>query len=191
MVDGCSITYLGVKTKPLMRYFLAYEKYVLSKYGKATIVFDGFGDKLSTKSEAHRKQSGFEEPKVNFLPAMAITMKKDIFLSNKVNKQSFMIYLCNKLGAAGCTTKQAEADADVTIVTGGIASAQKYPTAIIGEDTDLLILLIHDVNIQCCDIFLFPEPKKSSRYVTVYDIKQIDKNLAKKSVLTFFSLMQR
>ncbi|KAJ8887613.1 hypothetical protein PR048_013830 [Dryococelus australis] len=106
---------------------------------------------------------------------MAITMKKDIFLSNKENKQSFIIYMCNKLEAVGCTTKQA--DADVTIVTEGVASAQKYPTAIIGEDTDLFILLIHYVNIQCCDIFIFPEPKKSSRYVTVYDIKQIRQRL--------------
>ncbi|KAJ8883642.1 hypothetical protein PR048_015495 [Dryococelus australis] len=79
--------------------------------------------------------------------------------------------------AAGCTTKRAEADADVTIVTQGVASAQKYPTAIMGEDTDLLILLIRYVNIQCCDILLFPEPKKSSRYVPVYGIKQITQKL--------------
>ncbi|KAJ8870157.1 hypothetical protein PR048_029169, partial [Dryococelus australis] len=79
--------------------------YIREQYGKATIVFDGYEDKLSTKSEAHRKRSGgFERTEGQSLPSMAITMKKDIFLSNEENKQSFIIYLCNKLEAAGYVT---------------------------------------------------------------------------------------
>jgi len=40
----------------------------------------------------------------------------------------------------GIRTEHAEADADVMIANTGIALAENYPTIIIGEDTDVLVL---------------------------------------------------
>lgn len=158
--------------------FTAYVKYVQNKYGKATIVFDGYGEELCTKAEAHKRRTkGVIGPKVNFLPSTTAALKKDLFLANTENKQMFINELSEKLQVAGCITKHAIGDADVLIVQEGIISAENCATAIVGEDTDLLILLLHHVNMECCDIFLCPEPKKSSTRVTVYNIKSLRQKL--------------
>ncbi|KAJ8876216.1 hypothetical protein PR048_024126 [Dryococelus australis] len=52
----------------------------------------------------------------------------------EAGKSQLARYICEQLEVAGCTTKQAEAVADVTIVAEGVASAQKYPTAVIVYD---------------------------------------------------------
>ena len=64
--------------------------YVLQKYGKATIVFDGY-DVVSTKSMTQEKcNAGKVSATVTLTAALRIPMKKDIFLVNKKNKQAFV-----------------------------------------------------------------------------------------------------
>ena len=71
------------------------------------IVFDGYGDTLSTKSEAHLKRNrGIVGPRVNFTTSTSIAMKKELFLNNNENKQAFIALLSEKLQEAGCKTKQ-------------------------------------------------------------------------------------
>ena len=54
---------------------------------------------------------------------------------------------------------QSSGDADVLIVQTAIRSAVTRPTVVIGEDTDLLILLLHHVNQGCHRIFFTSEQK--------------------------------
>ena len=58
----------------------------------------------------------------------------------------------------------ADDDADVLIVKKAIEVSQTANTAVIGDDTDLLVLLLyHARNIKSFDIFFHPEPKQFTR----------------------------
>ena len=59
----------------------------------------------------------------------------------------------------------AKQDADVLIVQTTIASAQSKDTILVGDDTDLLVLLLHHAaaDINSNDIFLSPENTKASK----------------------------
>jgi hypothetical protein len=59
-----------------------------------------------------------------------------------------MNMLSEFLVSNGIRTEQAEADADVLIAKTGIDLAENYPTIIIGEDTDVLVLLLYFIQVQ-------------------------------------------
>ena len=65
----------------------SYRNYVLSKYGEAIVVFDGY-DVASTKDLIHNRC-----PLVTFTPEMCLTSTKELFLSIKQNKQKFICVL--------------------------------------------------------------------------------------------------
>ena len=67
---------------------------------------------------------------------MLVTLKKDEFLSNQVNKQKFINLLSENLEHAGYSTRHAKGDADVMIVDTAITKARDQTTVLIGEDTD-------------------------------------------------------
>ena len=80
-------------------------------------------------------------------------MKKENFLKNKANKQQFLKMLSNMLEMAGCKTIHAEVDADAMIVDAAIESAKSINTVLVGDNTDLLVLLSHHADINSNDIF--------------------------------------
>ena len=65
----------------------SYRNYVLSKYGEAIVVFDGY-DVASTKDLTHNRCS-----KDKLGPEMCLTSTKELFLSIKKNKQKFICML--------------------------------------------------------------------------------------------------
>ena len=77
---------------------------------------------------------------------MKLTMKKEKFLANSENKQRFINMLSGYLETK-CKVYHAPADADVLIVQKTLESAAIMDTALIGDDTDLLILLC--LSCQC------------------------------------------
>ena len=71
----------------------AYSNYVLRKYGEAIVVFDGY-EVASTKDSTHMRRSKAKlGPVVSFAPDMKLSSTKDLFLSNKTNKQNFVTML--------------------------------------------------------------------------------------------------
>ena len=74
---------------------------------------------------------------------MTLRTKRDIFLSNSVNKQNFIDSLCEKLEHDDVKTLKASGDADLLIAQTGVNRAQSGSTHVIGEDTDLLVLRLH------------------------------------------------
>lgn len=44
-----------------------------------------------------------------------------------------------------------------------VESAETFPTTLIGDDTDLLILLCYHAHLNSCPLFFTPEAKKSSQ----------------------------
>ena len=93
--------------------FDSHTQYGLKKYWKAVIVFDGYSA-TSTKDMAHKRRAkGKHEPTVSFTNDVVLSVSKDIFLSNSVNKQNFIQQLGNNLQAAGCEVFHASSDADI------------------------------------------------------------------------------
>ena len=69
----------------------------------------------------------------------------------------------------------AKQDTDLLIVQTTIASAQTKDTILVGDDTDLLVLLLHHADIDSNDIVLSPENTKASnasKTKNVWCIKQ-------------------
>ena len=57
-----------------------------------------------------------------------------------------------------------------------IESAENIDTVLIGEDTDLLVLLLYHAKCQHKKIFFMPESKKSSK-VRIWNIKESKEKL--------------
>ena len=94
-----------------------YGAYVIKKYGRASVVFAGYSDKSSIKDCAHMRRSGGTlGVTVHFTSNMALQTKKELFLSNKHNKQRLIALLSQRLEQAGCEIHQARGEADVLIV---------------------------------------------------------------------------
>ena len=120
-----------------------YTDYVRKKYGEAIVVFDGY-EGTSTKDMTHqRRAKGQAGVAVTFTKDMQFTMKKDKFLANKSNKQQFINLLSAQLEKNKCQVHHAPGDADLLIVRKAVKSATMVNTVLVGDDTDLLVLLCY------------------------------------------------
>ena len=149
-----------------------YVQYVDRKYGKATVVFDGYQSGPSTKDCTEERRAGVYGPTVTFEKDMVAKLKKDKFLANKANKQCFINHLGDRLQCSGCTVIHATGDTDLLIVQTAIQSARSVPTVLVGDDTDLLVLLCYHAEMDAHDVFFKPEPKQMSKKRRFWDIKQ-------------------
>ena len=123
-------------------------------------MFDGYANGPSTKDNAHLRRAREQMTEVHFIGSTIMNVKKDAFLSNKKNKQSFITLLSRTLEQDGCQTSHARGDADLLIVQTAIQSASASDTVLVGDDTDLLILLCFHTPIESShDIYFKPETK--------------------------------
>ena len=123
--------------------------YVKKHYGQnCSVVFDRCrGNDASTKDTTHLRHSkGKLGRPVMFTENTVFNMKKDGFLLNLKIKQCFLEMLTAEMNTEGMCAVQSGGDADTLIATTEVDIANSNATVIIGEDTDLLILLIHFVN---------------------------------------------
>ena len=109
---------------------------------------------------------------------MICSMKKDVFLSNKANKQRFITLLSSHLQQTGIGVINAEADADVQVAQTSIDSAASNDTVLVGDDRDLLILLCCNSKTTNCELYFRPEPKSNSqRAARCWNIEQMQRVL--------------
>lgn len=153
-----------------------YVQYLDRRYPRATIVFDGYSSGPTTKDCTHmrRHECG---PEVLFEPSMVLSLKKDVFLSNKENKQKFINLLADTLERNGYSTLHAANDADVLIVKTAVTQAKTVPIVLVGDDTDLLILLLHYAEANACDLVFRPEPRQRDKTRKTWDIKKAKTSL--------------
>ena len=88
-----------------------------------------------------RRAGGTADATVTFAESMKVNLKKEVFLSNPRNKRRFINMLSWCLQQNNCPKYQAKGDADVRIVKTAVDSAQEKYSVLVGEDTDLLVLL--------------------------------------------------
>ena len=72
---------------------------------------------------------------------------KEEFISNTSNKAKFLIELGKYLRFKGYTVLHSQGDADVMIVKTAIECGKTHQIVPVGEDTDLLVLLLHYIKI--------------------------------------------
>lgn len=134
-------------------------------------MFDGY-ESSSTKDMTHQRRSkGKYGTTVTFEPDMVLTMKKEHFLANKQNKQQFISMLSDELQKANCETHHASGDADLLIVQKAIQCATTTNTVLIGDDTDLLVLLCYHASIDSHDLLFCSEARKSTKKSHIWNIK--------------------
>ena len=153
-----------------------YTDYVIRRYGEAMVIFDGY-DSASTKDMTHRRRlKGRKGVKVSFALDMNLTESKDLFLSDSTNKQRFINILGEQLHLSGSQVFHAKSDADLLIVLKAVESAKTMKTVLVGDDTDLLVLLLYHTKLHSFDIYFAPEPKMNSKCRT-WDIKKVKAKL--------------
>ena len=69
--------------------------------------------------------------------------KKPVFLSNPSNKQQFVNALADALQSAGYDVSHSPADADRDIVMRAMEDVVEKDTILVGDDTDLLVMVLH------------------------------------------------
>ena len=91
---------------------------------------------------------------------MKFQLKKDAFLSNIQNKQRFLDLLGEHLARRGSEIAHATGDADVSIVQTAVTVSDTCEAVLVGDDTDLRVLLFHLADGNKHTIYFRPEPKK-------------------------------
>ena len=117
-----------------------YTNYVTIRYGYAIIMFDGYQEELSTNDCAHEPHPDERAgPTVDFARDMAIKSKKKktYFPTRTTTSDS----LGQSLEHVGCETRHVNGSADVLIVDTPVQSAMSCETTLVGDDTDMLVLL--------------------------------------------------
>ena len=146
-----------------------YIEFVLRSYPHATVVFDGYSQGASTKDMAHAQRRNIPGRDVHFDPLMHLSEKKEDFLSNVQNKQKFIQLVGERMEKAGISVVHAEGDADCVIAREALLSASEHATHVVGEDTDLLVLLLFHVKSNMKNVYFSSSKTTVTR---AWDIKK-------------------
>ena len=124
------------------------------------MVFDGY-ESCNTKDMTHQRRSkGKLGTTVTFTADMIVTVQKEQFLANRQNKQNCLSMLSEELQKANCERHHASGDADLLIAQKAVQCATTKNTVLIGDDTDLLVLLCYHARLDSHGLFFCSESKK-------------------------------
>ena len=153
-----------------------YCSYATKKYGNAIVVFDGYD--MSTKNMTQqRRAAGKAGATVPFTENMKVTLKRIISSRTPRTSSGSATYMLSRfLQEDNCPTYHAEGDVDVQTVKTAVESARKRNTVLVGDDTDLLVLLCFYTRSDSFDLFFKPEPKANSRR-RAWNMKKVKEQL--------------
>jgi len=137
-----------------------------------TVVFYGYSTGPSTKdiTQIHRN-TGIVGTPVWLTIDTPFRQSKNVFLKNNANKQNFIRLLAAYLTAWGITVTHTESDADMLIVQTAVEYSSWKTTYVIGEDTDLLVRLCFQAQLDSKKIFLRSDTKQA-KIKHVWDIQK-------------------
>ncbi len=159
-----------------------YKDYVSKRYGgEAVLAFDGYEEIFTKDNTYQRRTKGIAGATVAFTEDMNALMKKENILGNKKNKQPFINLLSKELKKQHCQVYHASGDAEVLIVQKAVEYAATTNTVLVGDDTDLLILLCYRANLTLHDLFFCPELKKNAKKIRDWNIKSLKNSLVQNS----------
>jgi hypothetical protein len=171
VLDGGALLHrvTWLKTGTYMDTAKHYVQYIANKYGNETVViFDGYANGPSTKDHEHQRRSMKSVANVKLDASMSIHTNQQAFLANPVNKSQFITLLSHCLEAVGHRVWQAANDADTDIVRAALEMASsRRLTAVVADDTDILVLLVYHLKPEMADIFMVETKKGRSTYVSI------------------------
>ena len=154
----------------------SYADFTIRHYGlNATVVFDGYGEGPTIKDNTHQRRGQNIHPIVNFTAETKFDGKKDEFLSRDINKQRLINLISAEIEQKGCTVVNAAGDVDVDIVRSAVDASLLYSTTLIGEDTDLLVLLLYYAQENGKGLYFNSDKTKKDGSQKVYDIRSLKK----------------
>ncbi|GBM81066.1 hypothetical protein AVEN_100534-1 [Araneus ventricosus] len=114
---------------------------------------------------------------INFEETMTVTAQLEHFLANGRNKTRLIQLLRQKMTSKGIETRVAKGDADTYIVRCGLEKAISHPTvAIIGEDVDLIMILIALAPAESDTYFM--KPGKGKVEAKIFSTRKLQKELS-------------
>ena len=105
---------------------------------------------------------------------MPLLEKKEDFLANSQNKQKFIELVGEKMKKAKISVVHAEGDADCVIAKEALLSAADHATHVVGEDTDLLVLLLFHVKPDMKNVYFSSSKASVTR---AWDVKKVQANV--------------
>ena len=153
IIDGGHLLHVVVWPTPLTYKVLIdlYVKYIISHYkqGRIIVVFDGYGDKQTTKSLEQRRRAVMKSSAdINLILDAQTTTSQEEFLSNAHNKSALISELTKALLSRGVEVTQPSGDADLNIALSAMAAAEtgSGPIHVVSRDTDVLVILLARLN---------------------------------------------
>jgi len=129
-----------------------YADFTVRHYGSsAVVVFDGYEEEPS-KDIIHQRRRHNIHPLVSFTAETQFYNKKEEFMSTDSNKQRLMWMVSDEL------------------VKAAVKKSLQHTTTLIGEDTDLLVLLLYYAQDVNKGLYFRSDKSKSHGNFTVYDI---------------------
>ena len=98
-------------------------------------------------------------------------------MRNPNNKQNIIRAIGKELVPASFTLLHAEGDVDVLIALTGVNAAKERVTAVVGNDTDLLILLLHHLPPEARDLYFETSTKSRALSTKYWHINFIKRSL--------------
>ena len=156
----------------------SYADFAIRHYGPATtVVFDGYEEGSSIKDNTHQRRGRNMHPVVSFIAETEFSGKKEEFLSRDTNKQILIRMISDQLRERYCTVVNAHGDADVDIVKTAVETSLRHTTTLIGEDTDLLVLLLYYGQGEVMNLYFRSDKHKADGTIEVYHIHRIQEVL--------------
>ena len=135
-----------------------YASFTVENYGRATVMFDGYEVGPSIKDCAHQRRSlKLNVDKVNISEATKAVIQ----------------LIMEQMKQKGCDVIQAEGDVDVEIAKVAISMSAFRLTSLIGEDIDLLVLLLFHTDVSKCTALYFRSKLVKSYVYNIKVLKQV------------------
>ena len=158
----------------------SYAKLVFENYLHATVVFNGYSNGPTVKDQTHQRRAKIQNNKQ--VPIMQCNTVyeggQDELLTDHGTKSQLIQLVSQHLSRENCDIVQADGDADVSIVLEAVKAAAIWPTFVIGEDTDLLVLLLYHATGKENGLWLRSDRARSKdSCLAVHDILDIKRKL--------------
>lgn len=127
----------------IVHQYLSYLKHKYRNYQRVCVVFDGYTDSSSNKSQEHLRRVGVTAANIDIQESVNVSSSREVILRNPLNKEKMITLISKHLKNAGFTTFQSSSDADALITEKAIEYAADVPVVVCADDTDILVLLLY------------------------------------------------
>ena len=139
-------------------------KFTVANYGLSTVVFDGYNNGPSIKDNTHQRRGcKIVYPEVYVAMNTVFEGRKEHFLSRHRNTQSLIDIISSELRRKECRVINSLKDANVDIIKAAVEESYRRSANLIGEDTDLLVVLLYFAKLDCKDLYFRSDKNQCQR----------------------------